>query len=137
MGQRRIRNLLGLGVSRSQIYGFDFSPAQRRTVRAEYGVIVFSSLRTAVKKISPDVYIISTPPHLHHQYFLHAAKLKKHFFVEVATTDRGYNRLYPLLDDSFVAAPSFTFRYFEPIKSIKKLLDQNKIGRVWAFNHHL
>ena len=109
MGQRRIRNLLGLGVSRSQIYGFDFSPAQRRTVRAEYGVIVFSSLRTAVKKISPDVYIISTPPHLHHQYFLHAAKLKKHFFVEVATTDRGYNRLYPLLDGARpLALPPFT-----------------------------
>ena len=137
MGRRRIRNLLHHRIKTKNMVGFDLSPERGAEVERQYSIRTYVDFKTADKEVNPDAYIISTPPHLHADYFLHAAKKKKHFFVEVATTDDGYQKLYPLLDGSFVAAPSFTFRYYQPVKKIKRLLDRGVIGTIWAFNHHL
>lgn len=137
MGKRRIRNLLHHKIKPSSIIGFDLSNERCREVEQAYKVQTFQNFKSAVKTFNPDVFIISTPPHLHAQYFLYAAKLKKHFFVEVATTDDGYKKLYHLLNNQFVAAPSFTFRYYEPIQKMKTLISSGTIGKVLAFNHHL
>lgn len=137
MGKRRIRNLLHLKISKNKIFGFDLSPERTKEISDLYGIHTFTDFKIADHQTNPDVYIISTPPHLHSKYFLHAAKEKKHFFVEVATTDEGYNKLYRLLDGSFVAAPSVTFRYYEPVRLLKKLVDKGVIGKILLFNHHL
>ena len=137
MGKRRIRNLLFHGISKEQIFGFDLSKDRIKEVEEEFGIKTYTDFDIADKEVAPDSYIISTPPTLHHEYFLHAAKEKKNFFVEVTTRNDGYKELYPLLDDSFVAAPSCTFRYFPAVVKIKELLDDGIIGKPLSFNHYL
>ncbi len=138
MGKRRIRNLLANKIPAKNIYGFDLSEERRQETEELYDVKTFSNFKTAVKEVQPDAYIISTPPNLHAAYFLHAAKLNKHFFVEVATTDDGYKKLFLLLKkNTSVSAPSCNFRYYEPIQKMKQFLDAGKIGRIEAFAHHM
>jgi predicted dehydrogenase len=137
MGKRRIRNLLFHGVLPEQIIGFDFSSDRCQEAQEKYGVTSFTSFTEAEAVANPDVVIISTPPNLHHEYFLDAAKKKRHFFVEVTTSDAGYDELKPLLDDSFVAAPSCTFRYFPAIKKIKELVTSGAVGKILSFHYHL
>jgi predicted dehydrogenase len=137
MGKRRIRNLLANGIKKDQIFGFDLVAEKRKEAEEKYGIKVYDNFEKAVAEIKPDVYIISTPPDKHHQYFLAAASVKKHFFVEVTIVDTGYDKLYKLLDDSFVAAPSCTFRYFPAIKKIKEEVKRGTIGRILSFQYHL
>lgn len=137
MGKRRIRNLLFLKIDKSRIFGFDPSQDKREEAEEKYGIKTFSDFKTAIKETDPDTFIISTPPNLHHDYFLYAAKNKKHFFVEATTVDKGYSQLSKLNDNSFISAPSCTFRYFPAVKKIKELINKNKIGKVLFFNYHL
>ena len=137
MGKRRIRNLLYHGIKRKNISGFD--PREDRCLEAnkKYSIKAFSSFKEALKKIDADAYIISSPPDTHWPYFLHAARSKKHLFVEHPTTDRGYKELLRLMDGSFVAVPSCTLRFHPAVKIIKKIIDKKQIGEVISFQYHL
>ena len=137
MGKRRIRNLLHCGISRNKIFGFDFSENRADEVAKEYGIKTFNNFERAVAEAKPSALIISTPPNQHHPYFLFAAKHKINFFVEVTTREDGYDELFPLLDGSFVAAPSCTYRYFPAVKKMKEVVSSNIIGRPLSFNHYL
>ena len=137
MGKRRIRNLLANGISRSDIFGFDPAETRGKEVIEKYQVKTFADFKSAEEEVKPDVYIISTPPEKQAEYMLHAAKNKKHFFVEVNPDDSFYDKLNKLLDDTFIAAPSGTFRHFSSIKEIKKLLGQGIIGQVYSFQYYL
>lgn len=137
MGKRRIRNLLFHKIPKGNIFGFDIDKKRCEEAEKLFKIKTFGDFDKAVSEVDPDVYIISTPPNLHAKYFLAAAKAKKHFFVEVTTTDKGYDELKDLLDGTFVAAPSCTYRYFEPIKLMKNLIADGKIGKVEAFCHHM
>ncbi len=137
MGKRRIRNLLFHGIKSDNIFGFDLSADRCKEVEEIFGVKTSTSLEEAELEFNPDVYIISTPPNKHSDYFLRAARKKKHFFVEVTTVDDGYDELYGLLDGSFVSAPSHTFRYFPAIKEIKKIVASGKLGKILSFQYHM
>jgi len=137
MGKRRIRNLLYHKIPAQDIFGFDLSKDRAQEVKEKYKVTTFTDFTQADNEVNPNAYIISTPPHLHAKYFLHAAKNKKHFFTEVATTNDGYDKLLKLLDNNFVAAPSCSYRFYEPIKQLQKLIENNKIGQIQAFTHHM
>jgi len=136
MGKRRIRNLLFNGIKAEQIFGFDISADHCHEAEQRYGIKTFSDFKDAVR-IKPDAMIISTVPNAHHRYFLYAAKHKINFFVEATTVEKGYDKLFSLLDDSFVAAPSCTFRYFPAIKIIKKIVRSGRIGKILSFTYHL
>jgi len=136
MGKRRIRNLIFNGIERKNITGFDKAKKPRNEASKQYKIKTYSNFKDAYYKSNPDAVIISTPPNKHHQYFLKAARDKKHFFVETSTTDNGYHKLIPLIDNSFVAAPSCTMYYFSPIKKIKELIQKNIIGQIQAFTYH-
>lgn len=137
MGKRRIRNLLFWSVPKERIFGFDSSVLRCQEAAKEYGIATFDVFAAADADIDPDIYIICTPPMSHHEYFLHAAQKKKHFFVEAATANAGYAELQRLSDGSFVAAPSCTFRHFPAIQKIKELLAGGAIGKPLLFNHYL
>lgn len=136
MGKRRIRNLLFLGIDKKNIYGFDSASSRCQQIELEYGIKTFTAIDEA-ENIHPDAYIISTPPLSHSEYFLRFAKNKKHFFVEATTRNDGYNELHSLLDGSFVAAPSCTFRHFPAVVKIKEILLSGLIGKPLCFNHYL
>ncbi|MGD0976829.1 MAG: Gfo/Idh/MocA family oxidoreductase [Minisyncoccia bacterium] len=137
MGKRRIRNLLFHKIPKENIYGFD--PLKKRRLEAQnnFGIKIFNNFKKTLDRVKPDVFIISTPPDKHSDYFLYAAKHKKHFFVEHPTTDKGYKQLMGLLDGTFVGAPSCSLRFHPAIKAMKKILDSDKIGRVLSFQYHM
>ena len=134
MGKRRIRNLQFNGEK--NIIGFDFSEERRKEAEEKYGIRIVDDL----KKLSGgdyDAIIISTPPNQHGEYIRFALKYKKHFFVEVTTSDDGYEDVLKDKNKNTVKAPSCTFRYYLPIKMIKKILEDGKIGKILAFQYHM
>lgn len=133
MGKRRIRNLLTLGEKK--IIGFDFSLDRRKEAEETYGIKTVDSLQ----KLSDDEYdvvTISTPPNAHGEYLRFAVNKKKHFFVEVTTSDDGYKEILAN-KDATIKAPSCTFRFNPAVQSIKKSLELGKIGKVLAFQYHM
>lgn len=137
MGKRRIRNLLYRGVKPGQIIGFDIRPERIKEAVKLHDIVPVSSFAEGLKKYDPDIYIISTPPNTHWKYFLPAARLKKHFFVEHPTTDEGYAELKKLMDGSFVGVPSCTLRFNPGIKEIKRKLKNGAVGKILSFQYHL
>lgn len=138
MGKRRVRNLLTLGVSRQNIVGVDVNPTRRNETETLFSIKTYADFRRASKKENPDAYIISTPPNMHAPFFLHAAREKKHFFVEIGTNDKGYRQLLSILKHTrIVAAPSCTYRFYSPIQKIHQLVRTRSIGRIYAFTHHM
>ncbi|MBI2627883.1 MAG: Gfo/Idh/MocA family oxidoreductase [Candidatus Niyogibacteria bacterium] len=133
MGKRRIRNLIANGEK--NIIGFDFSGERRKEAEEKYGIKTIEDLNE-ISVSDFDAVIISTPPNQHGDYIRFALQNKKHFFTEVATSDDGYKEIFKNTDTDIVAAPSCTFRYFLPVRMIKKLLAENRIGRILAFQHH-
>lgn len=137
MGRRRIRNLLALKVPKDNVRGFDIDPKRRLEAGRDYGIRASSNFKKIWFEFKPQVFIISTPPDKQAEYFLWAAKHKISFFKEVGTDDRGYEKLSGLLDGSFVAAPSCSFRYHSAARNIKKIIAAGKLGKVLAFTYHL
>jgi len=137
MGKRRIRNLLSLGFDKKQIFGFDTDKKKVEDTIKNYKIKAMSNFNRGFQFFDPNILIISTPPDRHHEYFLFAAKHKIHFFSEISTTSLGYSKLLTLLDDTFVAAPSCTFRFLFPITKIKELLHNKEIGKPLFFNLYL
>lgn len=134
MGKRRIRNLQFHGEKK--IIGFDFSEERRKEAEEKYGIRTVADLN-GLKDAEFDAVIISTPPDRHGDYIRFALKRKKHFFVEVTTSDDGYADIMKNENSGIVMAPSATFRYFFPIKMIKELLESGRIGKVLAFQYHM
>lgn len=134
MGKRRIRNL---GVhGETNIIAFDPSAEKRKEAEEKYGIKTVDDS----KKISAadfDVLIISSSPDTHGDYIRYALQNKKHFFVEHPTSDDGYKDILENKDSDIVKAPSCTFRFYRPIKMIKKILDEGKIGKILAFQYHM
>jgi predicted dehydrogenase len=137
MGKRRIRNLLYLKVSKENIFGYDVRGDRNKEAEDKFGIRTYKTFNEAVKLAEPDAYIISTTADVHHKYFLHAAKNKKHFFVEHPVTDKGYKELLKIKDGSFVGAPSCTLQFHPGVKQIKKILDGKTIGKILSFQYYL
>src|SRR3989344_3763802 len=87
MGKRRIRNLQFNGEK--NIVGFDFSAERRKEAEEKYGIRTVDDLEK-LSDADYDAVIISTPPDKHGEFIRFALKHKKHFFVEVTTSDDGY-----------------------------------------------
>lgn len=134
MGKRRIRNLHAAGER--GIVGFDVRPDRRKEAESAYGISTIADF----KDVSPDdfdVLIISTSPEAHGEYIRFALKHNKHFFVEHPTSDDGYEEIFECKDSDIVKAPSCTFRFYTPLKTIKDLLDEGRIGKILAFQYHM
>ena len=129
MGKRRIRNLLHHGVSPSQITGFDIRDDRRREAEKLLGI-------STIKKFqgNADIFIISSPPNTHAQYFLFAANHNKHFFVEHPTTDEGYEEIVKKVKN-IIAAPSCSFRFHPSILAVQQHV--KSIGNIMAFHYHM
>ncbi|MAF43250.1 MAG: 3-chlorobenzoate-3,4-dioxygenase [Parcubacteria group bacterium] len=134
MGKRRIRNLFA--NSEKGIVGFDPREDRRREAEEKYGIKIIDDFKkVSVKDF--DALIISSPPDSHGQYIRSALSHKKHFFVEHPTSDDGYKEIFKNRHLNIVKAPSCTFRFYAPIKIIKKILDENRIGKILAFQYHM
>lgn len=136
MGKRRIRNLLLSGEK--NIIGFNPTPERRKEAEEKYGIKTVDDFKK-VPIEDYDAIIISSPPDTHGEYIRFAIAHKKHFFVEHPTLPDGYEEIRQLADQNawIVMAPSATFRFYAPLKMIKKFLEEGKIGKVLAYQYHM
>lgn len=137
MGKRRIRNLLHHNIKPENIIGFDKKQERIKEAVQLYKITPVKSFNEGLKKYNPEAFLISINPDIHWRYFLPAAKLRKHFFVEHPTTDQGYDELEEIMDGSFVAAPSCTLKFNSAIREIKKQIDKKTVGSILSFQYHL
>lgn len=134
MGTRRIRNLKALGVE--DIYGFDRKAARRERAESTYGIKTFQSF-DACKDLGFDGYVISVPPDQHMFYMEYAVEHGIKCFVEASVVDDGMEALIRKEQRGAVrVCPSCTMRFHPSIKLIKKLMDQDAIGKVSNFSYH-
>lgn len=134
MGKRRIRNLQFNGER--DIVGFDILPERNKEVKEKYGIKVINNFNEISDK-DFDVMIISTSPEAHGDYIRFALKHKKHFFVEHPISDDGYEDILKNKDLNIIKVPSCTMRFYAPIKTMKKILEEKKIGKILAFQYHM
>ncbi len=134
MGKRRIRNLQYLKAG--EIIGFDLREDRRKEAEKKHGIKTFDKFNNAIRD-QPDALIISTPPDLHVEYAIEAAKRDKHFFMEASVVDWGMNKLIAeCKNKNIVAAPSCTTRFFPSVKKIKEIVNSKSIGGVLLFTYH-
>ena len=134
MGKRRIRNLNA--NEEKNIIGFDIRIDRRKEAEKQYNIQTIDDF----KILSPDdfdVLIISTSPEAHGDYIRFALNHKKHFFVEHPTSDDGYIDIFKHNYLDIVKAPSSTLLFYKPLKMIKKILDEDAIGKILAFQYHM
>ena len=137
MGKRRIRNLHANGEK--DIVGFDVRPDRNQEAKEKYGIKIVGRF----EDISPDNFdalIISAPPEAHGGYIRFAIKHKKHFFVEHPVFTDGYEEIFAekrQKDSKLALAPSCTMLFYQPIKMMKKVLEEDRIGKILAFQYHM
>ena len=135
MGKRRVRNMHALGIK--DIVGFDFREDRRKEAEQKYGITTVSTLSQELLE-SRDVYIISTPPHRHNECIKLALQYRKPAFVEASVILDG---LLPIdreaLRKKVRIMPSCTMRYHPAIKTIKKIVQSGKYGKVCNFSYHM
>ncbi|MEK7116244.1 MAG: Gfo/Idh/MocA family oxidoreductase [Patescibacteria group bacterium] len=134
MGKRRIRNLFA--NDEKDVVGFDVSADRRKEAEEKHGIKTVADI-IAVASNEYDAMIISTPPNLHAPYIKKALDDRTHFFVETTTSDEMLKEAIAASGDGIIRAPSCTFRHFAPIKMIKRMVEEGKIGKVLAYDYHL
>jgi predicted dehydrogenase len=134
MGKRRIRNLHALKLN--DIVGFDMQAERRSETQQQLGIEVATSLEEGLSK-RPDAIIISTPPDRHLPFALEAARRNIHFFMEASVLLEGMDGLIAeCRGKKIVAAPSSTMRFHPSIQTMKRLVEQDAIGKILAVNYH-
>jgi predicted dehydrogenase len=134
MGKRRIRNLRALKLD--DVVGFDTQGERRSEAQRQLGVDVATSFEEGLSK-RPDALIISTPPDRHLPYAMEAARRDIHFFMEASVLLDGMDTLISECKDRrIVAAPSSTMRFHPSIQTMKRLVDENAIGKILSINYH-
>ena len=134
MGKRRLRNLKAL--NEEDVIAFDLREERRKEAEEKYGIKTFSNFKEAMKE-KPEIFIISVPPDVHLEYQLYAAENNINFFTEASVVRDGLDKVIGILKSKdIVGAASSTLRYHPAIKRIKKLVDNNKIGKLCTFTYH-
>ena len=134
MGKRRIRNLFANGEK--NIIGFNPTPERRKEAEEKYGIKTVDDFKK-VLDADFDAMIISSPPDTHGEYIRLAIARKKHFFVEHPTLPDGYEEIFANKNLGIVMVPSATFRFYTPVKMIKKFLEEGRVGKVLAYQYHM
>lgn len=113
------------------IFGFDLREDRRLDAAEMYSIKSFGNFTKAFDASNPDVFIISVPPDIHHQYIQAAIDHKKHFFVEASVVDTNMERFINELKGlDVVAAPSATLQFHPAIQMIREIVQSNELGKV-------
>lgn len=134
IGQRHLRNLRGLGVTR--LAACDPDAARTAEVAAELGIPTFAEYRAALAATSPDVVFVCTPPSLHVDQARQAVAAGAHVFIEkpLASSLDGVDDLIASARAAKrVCQLGYNLRFDSGLKLVHDLVARGQIGRVlWA-----
>ncbi len=135
MGRRRVRNLTHLGEC--ELAAFEPIAERRDQVAADHGIPTFAGFEDGMGW-GPDALIISTPPDLHQEYALAAARAGLHFFTEASVIPGETPEIIEAVGDQpIVAAPSCTLRFHPGVQTMRRLIKAGAIGQPLAVTHHV
>jgi predicted dehydrogenase len=128
IGQRHLRNLAALGVSRLVAIDPD---GERRAAAAEAGAVTHAELVPALDE-KPDAVIVATPPALHAAPALAALERGAHVFVEkplAASVADGRALVEAAAPARGVLRVGYQFRFHPAVRMLKRLVDDGAVGR--------
>lgn len=136
MGKRRIRNLISLGEK--NIIGIDLRQDRRKESEEKFGIKTFEKIEDIQHISDISAFVISVPPDQHMQFAHFALDNDIHSFIEASVVD---DKMYELIEKSRMKCnvkicPSCTLRFHPSIKMIKKITEENQIGKLSNFSYH-
>jgi predicted dehydrogenase len=135
MGRRRVRNLTHLGDC--EVAAFEPIAERRDQIAADHGISTFATFEDGMGW-GPDALVVSTPPDLHQEYALAAARAGLHFFTEASVIPGETPEIIEAVGDQpIVAAPSCTLRFHPGVQTMRRLIEAGAIGQPLAVTHHV
>ena len=105
----------------------------------KFSIIIptYNNFNEALRNQKPNLLIISTPPDKHYSYAFKALKKNIDAFMEVSVENPKKVRSFykTAINSNKIIIPSCTMIYHEVPKKIKKLINQNAIGKVLNINY--
>ena len=135
MGKRRIRNLFAIGYTSNNIIGVDAREDRRVDSADIFGIKTYPKIDENTINFA-DIFVISTPPDSHIEYASIGVDNGKHIFIEASVLIDGLHEISIKANlKKLVAFPSYTMRFFEGPKKIKKIICDGVIGvpLVWQY----
>ena len=132
IGLRHIANLLNLGTN--EILACDTSSERRSLVKSKYGLSTFATLRDALQS-SVEAALICSPTYTHVPLARNVLEAGLHVFVEkpISNTLDGVPELIDLAERNHrILLIGHNMRFDPSIISLRELVNQNRIGRIFA-----
>lgn len=130
IGQRHFKNLSNL--SNAEIMAYRSKKKKVPNLDVKYNFTTYSTLPEALAQ-EPDAVLITNPTSLHIKSALAAAKNGCHLFIEkpISDTLNGINELMDIVHEkNLTVLMGCNLRFHPGLQLIKKLLDENRIGKV-------
>ena len=139
MGTRRMRDLHNLphGTDPITIQLLDAREDRRAAALQRIDVTGVATLDEALA-FEPDVFVVSTPPHLHQTFVATALELGKHVFCEADIWPFDPTAVERAEADhpGLIAAPSATLRFQPVIREVARIVAE-ELGTLHAFGYLL
>lgn len=132
IGKRHTRNLIGLGYD--DLICMDPSPEVREQIRELFpNAMQFDNAESVFSEGKPDVVFVCSPPQHHVPQLNMALDHGCHVFVEKPfshNTDGVAEALKKADDKNLKVMTAFNMRHVAPLRTMKKWVDEGRIGRV-------
>lgn len=131
IGQRHIRNLIELGISRDDIYVCDRDESRLRAEVVDK--LDVKNYYTDYENIKDkfDAVLITLPNSLHLRVYRKLKNNAEYFFIEKPISHDLYD-IKELLDNKDRIMVGYNLRFEKGINIVKKLLKENIIGKVYS-----
>jgi len=135
IGQRHLKNLRLLGVI--VLVAVDLDQKRLKNLKKEIpNLKTYTNLDDALKQESPiDAGFVCTPTSLHIPVATKLAKAKLNLFIEKPLSHnlKGVDNLQKIVKkNKLITMMGMNYRFHPGLKLIKKMIDGNKIGKVYS-----
>ena len=130
IGMRHARNLKQLNAG--DIIGVDIDPSRNAEFSREIGGLTYDNLSDALT-VNPDLSIISSPNKFHIAQAQMCAESGINLFIEkpLGVTLDGVDKLLKtVIEKELFAHVGSNWKFHKSFQFIKKLVDENKIGKI-------
>ena len=133
IGKRHIGNFKCLGIR--HIVAVDPRPDRREEVKQRFGLsAVYATLEEALTE-KLDGAVICSPTSMHIQPALELARRGVHLMIEKPISHNldGVDELLKICGERRLACfVAYVMRFYPPLVTIKRLIDDGAVGRVWS-----
>ena len=131
-GQRRASALRGLGTSRLAIVA-DSDAIRAQTLAQSDGADHTTRWQDVIERPDIDVVIISTPPHIHAEVAIAAARAGKHVLCEkplARTVEEASAMVAAAAASGTRLSCGFNLRYHPAVQAVRRWVDEGVIGDI-------